>query len=233
MQTIALHTRLKAGREAEYERVHAVIPPDLDAALREAGVHEWRIWRDGQDLFHRFDPSSTGPDVLAWAEWNDYRKTGDRERLEMVFAPLAAYHQWLRAYRTWPDGSYWTTGWGCGMDNQPRVDPGEHVSWSHSHRAWVDATFQAILSARCLFNIAQVLGVEVGYFFEGLQSAPSTNPSPRQRVFLELARNFMSIRAPRHQEAICLLTRILANLESTSKTSAWDELPKLADAHLI
>jgi L-rhamnose mutarotase len=52
MQTIALHTRLKAGSEEEYERVHKVIPADLDAALREAGVREWRIWRDGQDLFH-------------------------------------------------------------------------------------------------------------------------------------------------------------------------------------
>jgi L-rhamnose mutarotase len=52
MQQIALHTRLKAGSEEEYERVHEVIPPDLDAALRAAGVHEWRIWRDGQDLFH-------------------------------------------------------------------------------------------------------------------------------------------------------------------------------------
>lgn len=52
MQRIALHTRLKAGREADYERAHAVIPAELDAALREAGVHSWRIWRDGQDLFH-------------------------------------------------------------------------------------------------------------------------------------------------------------------------------------
>src|SRR4051794_18064965 len=52
MQTVALHTRLKAGCEREYERIHAVIPPELDAALREAGVHGWRIWRDGQDLFH-------------------------------------------------------------------------------------------------------------------------------------------------------------------------------------
>ena len=34
---------------------------------------------DGQDTFHRFDPSSTGPNVLAWAEWNDYLKTGDRQ----------------------------------------------------------------------------------------------------------------------------------------------------------
>jgi L-rhamnose mutarotase len=52
VETIALHTRLKAGCEEEYERVHQVIPADLDAALRAAGVHEWRIWRSGRDLFH-------------------------------------------------------------------------------------------------------------------------------------------------------------------------------------
>ena len=52
MQRIALHTRLAPGKEGEYEKVHAVIPADLDAALREAGVHSWRIWRDGRDLFH-------------------------------------------------------------------------------------------------------------------------------------------------------------------------------------
>ncbi|MFC0546834.1 L-rhamnose mutarotase [Kutzneria chonburiensis] len=52
METVALHTRLKPGREADYEAVHAVIPTELDAALREAGVHSWRIWRSGRDLFH-------------------------------------------------------------------------------------------------------------------------------------------------------------------------------------
>lgn len=52
MQQVALHTRLKPGKEEEYEQVHAVIPAELDAALRAAGVHSWRIWRDGQDLFH-------------------------------------------------------------------------------------------------------------------------------------------------------------------------------------
>ena len=61
---------------------------------------------DGQDCFQRFDPASTGPNVLAWGEWNHFVKTGDRRRLELVFAPLVAYHQWLRAYQTWPDGSY-------------------------------------------------------------------------------------------------------------------------------
>jgi L-rhamnose mutarotase len=52
VETVALHTRLKPGREADYEAVHAKIPDDLDVALREAGVHSWRIWRSGLDLFH-------------------------------------------------------------------------------------------------------------------------------------------------------------------------------------
>ena len=52
MERIALHTRLKPGREAEYDAVHATIPADLDAAMREAGVASWRIWRSGLNLFH-------------------------------------------------------------------------------------------------------------------------------------------------------------------------------------
>ena len=49
---VALHTRLKPGKEADYERVHAVIPDELDIALRAAGVSSWRIWRDDLDHFH-------------------------------------------------------------------------------------------------------------------------------------------------------------------------------------
>ena len=52
METVALHTRLKAGKEADYDRIHAVIPAELDVALRDAGVRSWRIWRSGRDLFH-------------------------------------------------------------------------------------------------------------------------------------------------------------------------------------
>ncbi|KAA2262394.1 L-rhamnose mutarotase [Solihabitans fulvus] len=52
METVALHTRLRPGKEADYDRVHAEIPAELDEALRAAGVHAWRIWRSGRDLFH-------------------------------------------------------------------------------------------------------------------------------------------------------------------------------------
>ncbi|MDT0347410.1 L-rhamnose mutarotase [Streptomyces litchfieldiae] len=54
-QRIAVHTRLKAGREAEYDRVHADIPPELAERLRAAGVVNWRIWRSGRDLFHEIE----------------------------------------------------------------------------------------------------------------------------------------------------------------------------------
>ncbi|MGI8458556.1 MAG: L-rhamnose mutarotase [Propionibacteriaceae bacterium] len=51
-ESIALHTRLKAGKEADYDRIHAQIPPELDVRLRAAGVTGWSIWRSGRELFH-------------------------------------------------------------------------------------------------------------------------------------------------------------------------------------
>ena len=52
MERIALHTRIAEGHGADYDREHARIPDELDASLRRAGVHAWRIWRDGRDIFH-------------------------------------------------------------------------------------------------------------------------------------------------------------------------------------
>ena len=49
---VALHTVLRAGCEPDYDRLHQVIPEDVASALREHGVHDWRIWRDGRDVFH-------------------------------------------------------------------------------------------------------------------------------------------------------------------------------------
>jgi hypothetical protein len=114
----------------------------------------------GNDAFHRFDPSSTGPNILAWAEWNYYLHTEDRARLETVFPVLLAFHLWNKAYRTWQDGTYWSTGWGCGMDNLPRVAPHYHEWWSHGHLSWIDANIQAILSAKILVKIALLLNRE-------------------------------------------------------------------------
>lgn len=52
MATVALHTVLRPGHEAEYDALHRTIPGDVARALREHGVSDWRIWRDGQHVFH-------------------------------------------------------------------------------------------------------------------------------------------------------------------------------------
>lgn len=135
---------------------------------------------DGRPGYERFDPNSTGPNVLAWAEWEHWETSGDRNRLARVFPALVAYHQWLRAYRTWPDGSYWATGIASGMDNQPRASRDDVSDWNawrrppwarvtpanwpddiswlyHAHLTWIDATLQQIFSAKLLLRIAREL----------------------------------------------------------------------------
>ncbi len=110
--------------------------------------------------FSRDDPSSTGPNILPWAEWEYYQSTGDLTRLKQVFDPLLAYHNWLRLYRSWPDGTYWSTGWGCGMDNQRRMQPGYDVSYHHGFMSWIDTCSQQYLSGTVLLEIAKILGRE-------------------------------------------------------------------------
>lgn len=112
---------------------------------------------DGTDRFHRFDPSSTGPNILPWAEWEYYSIFGDRERLKKVFPVLVSYHRWLKNYRTWPNGTYWSSGWGCGMDNQPRLPENMHHEFYHGHVTWIDICLQQVFSARILVSIANIL----------------------------------------------------------------------------
>jgi transcriptional regulator with XRE-family HTH domain len=66
------------------------------------------------------------------------------------------------------------------------------------------------VSAGRLFEIAQVLSVPVNYFFDGLAEDGGRGITPRERMCLELARNFAQIPNERHQEALSQLARALA-----------------------
>lgn len=136
---------------------------------------------DGQDAFHRHDPSSTGPNVFAWGEWEHYLNFADRDRLARVFPVLLAYHQWMRDYRTWPDGTYWSCGWASGTDNQPRVPDGYSAAHSPAHQAWLDACLQAILSARVLLAMAGELGMDLTTDFSATLLAGQTGTANRPR----------------------------------------------------
>lgn len=67
------------------------------------------------------------------------------------------------------------------------------------------------ISAGRLFEIALVLAVPVSWFFEGLNDEGAAPPlGVRQRMCLELARNFALIDNERHQEALSQMARALA-----------------------
>ncbi len=72
------------------------------------------------------------------------------------------------------------------------------------------------IAAGRLYQIAQALGVGISYFFEDIdptreKAVRSQEMLPQQRMLLELARNFASIRSRKHQEALCGLARVLSD----------------------
>jgi transcriptional regulator with XRE-family HTH domain len=63
-----------------------------------------------------------------------------------------------------------------------------------------------------LYQIAKALGVDVSYFYDGINGrSDDFKPTPQQRLLLELARNFTALPSRRHQEAICSLVRALVD----------------------
>src|SRR3954453_1180572 len=67
------------------------------------------------------------------------------------------------------------------------------------------------IAAGRLHALARALGVEPGYFFEGL--GEPARPTAQQRLLLELARSFAAL-PRRQQEAITELARVLAVAEA-------------------
>ncbi len=67
------------------------------------------------------------------------------------------------------------------------------------------------VSAGRLYEIGRVLSVPVGYFYEGIGEEGTRQVTQRERMMLEIARNFADITNERHQEAVSQLARALAN----------------------
>jgi len=111
------------------------------------------IHADGSDCFERYDPVSTGPNILPMAEMKFFRQYGDVDRLHKIFSALCAYNKWLQLNRTWPDGSYWSSGWGTGMDNMPRVKAKYNQIYSNGHMTWLDTCLQQWMVDKMLLDI--------------------------------------------------------------------------------
>jgi transcriptional regulator with XRE-family HTH domain len=75
------------------------------------------------------------------------------------------------------------------------------------------------IAAGRLHAIARVLGVEPGYFFEGLDEGGPPRPQPHQRLLLDLARSFARL-PRRQQEALADMARALAGAEVSAEVAA-------------
>ena len=68
------------------------------------------------------------------------------------------------------------------------------------------------IGCNILFTIAEALGVGVAAFYDGIGARPDIfNQGVRERLMLELARNFVGIRNLSFQEAVCDLARSLSD----------------------
>ena len=93
---------------------------------------------------------------------------------------------------------------------QPRLAEMVGITYQQAHKYETGANR---ISAGRLHAIAHALGVEPGYFHEGLGPAAPTRPTARQRQVLELARSFAVLPRPQ-QEALAELARALAGAEA-------------------
>jgi hypothetical protein len=88
--------------------------------------------------------------VLAWAELESYKITGDKARLEMVWEPLLHYHLALEEYLRQGNGLY-ITDW-ASMDNSPRN------IYLNGGGCGIDISSQMVLFANQLSEIAEIIG---------------------------------------------------------------------------
>jgi L-rhamnose mutarotase len=65
---VGLRTRLREGAAIEYEELHRAVPGELLDALRDVGVTDWVIFRDGLDLFHCITVDDYDAAIAALAE---------------------------------------------------------------------------------------------------------------------------------------------------------------------
>ena len=88
--------------------------------------------------------------ILAWAELESYKWTGDKERLKLVRLPLIKYYEALKKYIRQGNGLY-ITDW-ASMDNSPR-----NICLAKGGTG-IDISSEMVLFARNLSELSDILG---------------------------------------------------------------------------
>jgi len=107
--------------------------------------------KNGDDFYDSGkDPRAINPPIFSWAEMENFKLTGNKERLAKAMPTLERYVAWLETGRKkegTKHGLYWNSNLGSGMDNSPRSGSG-----------WVDMSSQMVIQYDNLAEMAGVLG---------------------------------------------------------------------------
>lgn len=164
---------------------------------------QW-VNRDGKDLFSRWGKFSVtyvdreipkppphltldalNHPILAWAELESLRVTGDRGRLKLVHEPLVQYYRAIQKYVRQGNGLY-TTDW-ASMDNSPR---NPYIAKGGTA---VDTSSQMVLFASQLAEITDMLGKKddaAAFRAEATELARLINEkmwNPKRRFYFDLS----------------------------------------------
>ena len=125
-------------------------PEYMDNAFRERNEPMRYRGRPKPQPAPRLTLDALNHPIMAWAELESFRVTGDRARLVMVWEPLVRFYGALQKYLLQGNGLY-ATDW-ASMDNSPR----NH--YLEGGGTGIDISSEMALFARQLAEIAEILG---------------------------------------------------------------------------
>ena len=161
---------------------HAVALAQFDAELAQNQIRAMYHFQDTMGMIadcvyrdtviENFNWRDTKPPLSAWAIWEVFKKSNDKNFLKEIFPNAEKYHEWWYKYRDHDqnglceygstDGSLIAAKWESGMDNAVRFDDTKIVrnnehGWS-MNRESVDLNAYLFAEKKYLSNIAEVLG---------------------------------------------------------------------------
>lgn len=122
MPSFAWTARLKAGREADYEQAHKVVPEDVAASIRAAGITNYSIFRHGQVLIGYFETADAARTTahLKAAPANQAWRKRMSEFVEFDPDPATGFQRMLPLLWTLPEGA---------IDQRPVVNTAAGAAW--------------------------------------------------------------------------------------------------------
>ncbi|MBC8489803.1 MAG: hypothetical protein H8D45_27625 [Bacteroidetes bacterium] len=96
----------------------------------------------------------TRNNLFSWMEYEYYCHTGDSSRIPKILPILKKYSNWVRQNRRHPNGHYWWSGWGSGMDNSPR----SIANKPYPPHSWIDYDAIEAMSAYYMVKLARIAG---------------------------------------------------------------------------